>query len=128
MLVTQFDHVFWFGDLNYRIDLDFHDATELVKQKNFALMLKADQLIEEMNHEDPSRVVFPGFQEVHPCVCVRLVCNVLVCVMQGTINFAPTYRWEKKSNNFSNKRWMRARVAFFFSSYAGVGGEEWREP
>lgn len=36
--------VFWLGDLNYRIDLGISEIKRLVRKKQFALLLKYDQV------------------------------------------------------------------------------------
>ncbi len=32
-VLNQFDHVFWFGDLNYRTMIPFHETIKLVNDK-----------------------------------------------------------------------------------------------
>lgn len=81
-IVNQHDHVFWFGDLNYRTTYKgFHETVKLVEQKNYATLVESDQLRQEM----AKGAVFAGYAE-------------------GQINWAPTYRWERKQNVFSNKK------------------------
>ena len=36
--------MFWFGDLNYRIDMSNEDVRLLIKQKNYHELLEADQV------------------------------------------------------------------------------------
>lgn len=79
----QFDQCFWFGDLNYRVDKEWDDVLKLVQEKNWEELQKSDQLINEMSRYR----VFAEFKE-------------------GLLNFAPTYRWEKNSESFSNKRFQ----------------------
>lgn len=38
------DHVFWFGDFNYRIDLTNEEVKDFVHQRNWTKMQLADQL------------------------------------------------------------------------------------
>lgn len=47
-ILSQFDHVFWFGDLNYRVELEFDKACQLTRTKEFEALLAADQLTREM--------------------------------------------------------------------------------
>jgi len=80
------DHLFWFGDLNYRVEMGFHDAVACTEKKQYDRLLACDQLKREMSKDSNlGGTVFPGFEE-------------------GPIKFAPTYRWEKTQNVFSNKR------------------------
>ncbi len=44
----QFDHVFFFGDLNYRVDIPRDDALFAIKNAEWQRLLAADQLIQEM--------------------------------------------------------------------------------
>jgi hypothetical protein len=47
-LCNQFDHLFWFGDLNYRIDLTRDEVAELIADKNWPGLLSKDQLKREI--------------------------------------------------------------------------------
>ena len=59
-LFHQFDHVFWFGDLNYRVDREYAEVIERVAERDWATLQQSDQLITEMSRYR----VFPDFQEV----------------------------------------------------------------
>lgn len=84
-LVNQNDHVFWFGDLNYRVDkLGFETAVKALKNSKYEEVLSHDQLRREMGVDAKERV-FPEFQE-------------------GRIAFAPTSRRAKTIDSFVNKR------------------------
>ena len=80
-VMHQFEHLFWFGDLNYRIELPFEETVALHEQGKWAEIAQHDQLLREMGR----RRIFTGFEE-------------------GQLNFPPTYRWSKKTREFSNKR------------------------
>lgn len=80
-ILNQFHHVIWSGDLNYRIDADFHKTIEDMNNRNFAPLIAADQLTNEM----AQLKVLAGFKE-------------------GPLNFAPTYRWDRHTTEVSNKR------------------------
>jgi hypothetical protein len=41
------EHIFWLGDLNYRIDLDRKTVIEAAYQGNFSLLHKHDQLLKQ---------------------------------------------------------------------------------
>ena len=84
------DHeiVFWFGDLNYRIDetpdkimtnnsLDLNRIYDLIEKKEFNLLKKKDQL----NLEREKGSVFQGFNE-------------------GDLTFAPTYKYQPNTNHY----------------------------
>jgi len=84
---SQYDHVFWMGDLNYRVDLNagkpspvypdevaHHKAVlELIEKKAYDQLLAADQL----NMCKAEGEAFAGFRE-------------------GTMNFAPTFKVMRK--------------------------------
>jgi len=76
-----FEHVFFFGDLNYRVDIPFSEAAAYVKSKQHDKLFKHDQLDKEMKN---SRV-FVGFRTEPP-------------------QFAPTYRWKKGRSELSKKK------------------------
>lgn len=80
-ILNQFHHVIWSGDLNYRIEADFHKTIEDMNRGNFAPLIAADQLTNEMSQYK----VLGGFRE-------------------GPLDFAPTYRWDRNSAEVSNKR------------------------
>lgn len=68
---NQFNHCFFFGDLNYRVELDQKQADEMMAAKQWANMLEYDQLTTQRRDEG----VLHGFQE-------------------PPITFAPTYRMQ----------------------------------
>ncbi|KAK3697934.1 hypothetical protein QZH41_013014 [Actinostola sp. cb2023] len=82
-LTNQFNHVFWFGDLNYRIDMEVNDVLESIKANNLYKMRKADQLWNEIKKGN----VFCGFKE-------------------DTINFSPTYRHRRGGKDYV---WEKAK-------------------
>lgn len=75
-LTTRFDHVFWTGDFNYRIEGP--DPSVLVKESingNYKKILAQDQLQFEQKKG-----------------------NVLVGYKEGDINFPPTYKFRDKTD------------------------------
>jgi hypothetical protein len=109
-LIHQHDHVFWFGDLNYRVtrlivtlfkiavcfpaiyerlltllvfvqvELPFDHAVALARVEDWTALLSSDQLRREMANNR----VFCGYTET-------------------PVNFPPTYRWCRDDAEFSNK-------------------------
>ncbi|NXV84996.1 SHP2A phosphatase, partial [Calonectris borealis] len=73
-LTLRFTHLFWFGDLNYRLDMD--DILAHITKKEFEALLAVDQL----NLEREKNKVFLRFSE-------------------GDISFPPTYRYERGSRD-----------------------------
>ncbi|KAG8003514.1 Phosphatidylinositol 3 [Nibea albiflora] len=74
-ITHQFTHLFWLGDLNYRVELPSTEAENIVtkiKQQQYHELLSKDQLSMEMNDGK----VFLHFDEEE-------------------ITFAPTYRFER---------------------------------
>jgi hypothetical protein len=87
-LLHQFHHLFWFGDLNYRLDFgsmgtpdEFKKVVAMSKAKQVDELVAADQLYKEQALQK----VFNGFQE-------------------GPITFPPTYRMIKGKDEYSNKK------------------------
>ncbi|KAM6413455.1 phosphatidylinositol 3,4,5-trisphosphate 5-phosphatase 2-like [Rhynochetos jubatus] len=75
-LTLRFTHLFWFGDLNYRLDMDVQDILAHLTKKEFEALLAVDQL----NLEREKNKVFLRFNE-------------------GDISFPPTYRYERGSRD-----------------------------
>src|SRR4051812_10394255 len=59
-LTNHFSHVFWTGDLNYRIDLERSKCVELIGKKDWESLRAADQLI---NQRDKLNKAFRGWSE-----------------------------------------------------------------
>ncbi|KAG7268786.1 LOW QUALITY PROTEIN: hypothetical protein CRUP_018341 [Coryphaenoides rupestris] len=70
----RFTHLFWCGDLNYRLDLDVQDILKHVSKREFQELMCADQLTRE-RHKSKA---FLNFKEER-------------------ISFPPTYRYERGS-------------------------------
>jgi inositol polyphosphate 5-phosphatase INPP5B/F len=105
------DHeiVFWFGDLNYRIDeggeknssnhpgsysgsndnnsLDLNRIYDLIERKDFALLKKKDQL----NVEREKGNVFQSF-------------------IEGDLTFAPTYKYQPNTNHYERRPEKKIRA------------------
>ncbi|XP_031738442.1 type I inositol polyphosphate 5-phosphatase 2 isoform X3 [Cucumis sativus] len=75
--IPSHDQIFWFGDLNYRMNASDSDVRRLVAQKKWEELSNYDQLIRElrMGH------VFDGWKE-------------------GTLDFPPTYKYEFNSDRY----------------------------
>ncbi|PFX25060.1 phosphatidylinositol 3,4,5-trisphosphate 5-phosphatase 2-like [Stylophora pistillata] len=86
-ITHQFHHVFWFGDLNYRIDMEVQEVLNAVGAKNFAKLKNHDQLKREKEKEN----VFVGFEE-------------------EAITFAPTYRYKRGSGEYTWQKNKRSGV------------------
>nr|XP_024002996.1 phosphatidylinositol 3,4,5-trisphosphate 5-phosphatase 2B-like [Salvelinus alpinus] len=72
----RFTHLFWCGDLNYRLDLDVQDILKHVSKREFDELMCADQLTQERH----KRKAFLNFKE-------------------EKIVFPPTYRYERGSRD-----------------------------
>ncbi|KAL0974145.1 hypothetical protein UPYG_G00216220 [Umbra pygmaea] len=72
----RFTHLFWCGDLNYRLDLDVQDILKHVSKRQFDELMCADQLTQERH----KRKAFLNFKE-------------------EKIAFPPTYRYERGSRD-----------------------------
>ncbi len=75
------DYIFWQGDLNYRVDYNFDQTIEEIKNDNLQLLLAKDQLIKQKQKNQ----VFYNYQEPE-------------------IRFYPTYRRIKGTDEYSNKK------------------------
>ncbi|XP_028772853.1 type I inositol polyphosphate 5-phosphatase 2-like isoform X2 [Neltuma alba] len=75
--ISSHDQIFWFGDLNYRINLWDEEARKLVALKKWDELLLNDQLSKELRRGH----VFDGWKE-------------------GLVNFPPTYKYEINSDKY----------------------------
>ncbi|XP_057758442.1 type I inositol polyphosphate 5-phosphatase 2-like isoform X1 [Arachis stenosperma] len=75
--IPSHDQIFWFGDLNYRIDMLDTEVRKLVALKKWDQLKNNDQLSKELREGH----VFSGWRE-------------------GLINFPPTYKYEFNSDRY----------------------------
>eukprot|EP00668_Euglena_longa_P017057 GGOE01021389.1.p1 GENE.GGOE01021389.1~~GGOE01021389.1.p1 ORF type:complete len:970 (+),score=249.66 GGOE01021389.1:46-2955(+) len=61
-LLHAFDYLFWFGDLNYRLNMPRPDVMKCIKAKDYAKLMETDQLELEMK----KKLVFQGFETSTP--------------------------------------------------------------
>lgn len=71
-VTSQFQHVFWLGDLNYRVEEDIQALLHKVQEKDINYLMEKDQL-KKMQRQ---KIAFCGFDEAE-------------------ITFLPTYRLER---------------------------------
>ncbi|GBG28741.1 Inositol polyphosphate-5-phosphatase, putative [Hondaea fermentalgiana] len=76
-----FEQLFFLGDLNYRVELDFKQAARATTLKNYNLLHLNDQL----QHQLKDGTAFHGFTSPIP-------------------DFPPTYRWKRGRRELSNKK------------------------
>lgn len=76
---TIYDHerIIWFGDLNYRLNLSYEKARKLISKKEWSKLIESDQLVREFRKGR----AFDGWSE-------------------GTLKFAPTYKYEINSEKY----------------------------
>ncbi|XP_008788687.2 type I inositol polyphosphate 5-phosphatase 2 isoform X2 [Phoenix dactylifera] len=75
--IPTHDRIFWFGDLNYRLNISDAEVRELVAKKRWDELMNFDQL----NNELRKGRIFDGWRE-------------------GRISFPPTYKYEINSNRY----------------------------
>ncbi|WCJ20682.1 Type I inositol polyphosphate 5-phosphatase 2 [Euphorbia peplus] len=75
--IPSHDQIFWFGDLNYRLNMMDTEIRKLVSLKKWDELINGDQLVKELR----SGRVFDGWKE-------------------GAINFPPTYKYEMNSDRY----------------------------
>lgn len=82
--LNSHDYVFWCGDFNYRLDMENDEVKDLVKQGNWAELLKYDQLRVQQQQGQ----VFKNF-------------------LEAPINFAPTYKYDLFSDDYDTSEKCR---------------------
>ncbi|KAG7552548.1 Endonuclease/exonuclease/phosphatase superfamily [Arabidopsis thaliana x Arabidopsis arenosa] len=75
--IRDHENIIWLGDLNYRINLSYEKAHELIARKDWKRLAEKDQLVREMRQGR----VFEGWSE-------------------GTLDFPPTYKYEIDSEKY----------------------------
>lgn len=75
--IPSHDQIFWFGDLNYRLNMLDAEIRKLVARKKWDELINSDQLSKELR----SGHVFEGWKE-------------------GVIDFPPTYKYEINSDRY----------------------------
>ncbi|GAB4834684.1 hypothetical protein Ancab_032947 [Ancistrocladus abbreviatus] len=78
LTIPSHDQIFWFGDLNYRLNIPDNDVRKLVASQQWDKLVNSDQLVKELC----SGRVFDGWKE-------------------GLINFPPTYKYEINSDRYA---------------------------
>ncbi|CAO2199293.1 unnamed protein product [Urochloa humidicola] len=75
--IHDHDRIFWLGDLNYRLDVSYERAHELISTKSWSKLAETDQLKRELRKGK----AFDGWTE-------------------GIIEFAPTYKYAVGSGKY----------------------------
>lgn len=78
------ENVFWIGDLNYRIALSSEEVRSRVSRSDFSYLIQYDQLTNEIQRNN----AFQGYSE-------------------PSINFKPTYKYDKGSHNYDSSEKQR---------------------
>ncbi|PON96275.1 Deoxyribonuclease I [Trema orientale] len=78
--IHDHERLIWLGDLNYRVNLSYEKARELISKKKWSDLIESDQLVRELRKGR----VFDGWSE-------------------GTLNFPPTYKYEINSEKYSGE-------------------------
>uniref|UniRef100_A0A0A9XCU3 phosphoinositide 5-phosphatase n=3 Tax=Lygus hesperus TaxID=30085 RepID=A0A0A9XCU3_LYGHE len=87
LAIRDHDHIYWLGDLNYRITpgMDVEVVKDYLARKNFKPILEYDQL----NYQRRKENVFKDFKE-------------------GAIDFMPTYKYDVGTDNWDSSGKERA--------------------
>jgi len=75
--IHDHDRIFWLGDLNYRLDVSYERAHELISTKSWSKLAEMDQLKRELKKDR----AFDGWTE-------------------GVLEFAPTYKYALSSGKY----------------------------
>lgn len=94
-------HLFWLGDLNYRLSLlDLADVYRRIEAQDWAGLLAHDQLL----HEKSRGNAFKYFQE-------------------GPINFGPTYKYQPGTNLYERREDKKKRCPAWCDRIQWIGEE-----
>ncbi|XAR48636.1 Inositol-polyphosphate 5-phosphatase [Bertholletia excelsa] len=75
--IHDHERIIWLGDLNYRINLSYERAQELISKEEWSKLVEFDQLMQELKNGR----AFDGWCE-------------------GRLNFPPTYKYELNSEKY----------------------------
>lgn len=82
--IYSHNHLFWLGDLNYRIDLSNDVLRSAISRSDWPLLRAADQLLIQKEQGQ----IFEGF-------------------LEGQLDFAPTYKYDLLSTNYDTSEKVR---------------------
>jgi len=82
--IQSHENVIWLGDMNYRVDLDYHSAVSLAEKDDFDTLLSYDQLKQAMDDKQ----AFYGYEE-------------------GPVLFRPTYRYDLGTDTYDTSEKLR---------------------
>ncbi|KFK41592.1 hypothetical protein AALP_AA2G148700 [Arabis alpina] len=77
-LIHDHERIIWLGDLNYRLNLSYEKTGDLISKREWSKLLEYDQLVKEYKKGR----AFDGWSE-------------------GTLNFAPTYKYQANSDEYT---------------------------
>ncbi|XP_028763921.1 type IV inositol polyphosphate 5-phosphatase 3 isoform X2 [Neltuma alba] len=77
--IDDHERIIWFGDLNYRINLSYEKTRDLILKKEWSTLVEKDQLVQELKNG-----AFVGW-------------------LEGSLNFAPTYKYEIDSEKYQGE-------------------------
>lgn len=83
--IGDHDHIIWFGDLNYRLNLPNDKCRSLIDHEAFDELMQVDQLRKEMHQNDGA---FRGFRE-------------------NAVEFYPTYKFDRGTSNYDSSEKQR---------------------
>jgi hypothetical protein len=89
LTIYDADHIFWIGDLNYRLDvveLGMETTHQLIQTKSFKQLLQHDQLLQQKKEHN----AFVGF-------------------LEGKINFPPTYKYITGTDQYDRREDKKVR-------------------
>jgi hypothetical protein len=88
------DTLFFFGDLNYRLDIPIDQLKSLLGQKGYNQLLEHDQLKKAQTHRLLPEAVLPGH--------TSSFLTAFEGFNEAEISFQPTYKYDKGTDNFDS--------------------------
>ena len=78
-ICNNFDHLFWCGDLNYRVELQRSIVLDVLQEPEvdqYWEMVRMLQSLDQLNNERAAGKAFPGFQGAHRLLNFLCIFNV----------------------------------------------------
>ena len=113
-LTNHFHHLFFFGDLNYRVDLGATEIVEFAKKEEHGAIFTEDQLWKQME----LKKIFVGFGELWAVMCMigsALSLSLLLSLPlplsldEAPILFPPTYRFARGRRSLDDYVWVKQK-------------------
>ena len=102
IIAKDFDYKFFFGDLNYRIDLSYGEVTELLSRYQDSDYQKQKEILDTLLQKDQLKCIREtAIKAKDPSK------YYIRCYKEEKIDFAPTYKYDLGTNRYDTSKKQR---------------------